>query len=178
MPTTARVSHSVIRPNRIRPLSSSWSSWAIAEDGASMPVASAMATGKARATASAGECPAWWVMVPVGCGAAKKPNTRTAAATVMNATVIAANTVRPRCPNQVPPATRATSSSASGIRKAARPGKNAMIAEAPAAELIAMVSTKSTISAPIGTNAAPSPNASPAAAAAPPPCGYRATSCW
>ena len=46
-----------------------------------------------------------------------------------------------------------------------------MIAEAPAAELMAMVSAKSTISAPIGTNAAPSPNASPVAAAAPPPCG-------
>ena len=42
--------------------------------------------------------------------------------------------------------------------------------------LMAMVSTKSTISAPIGMKAQPSPNAEPAAAAAPPPSGKRATS--
>jgi hypothetical protein len=68
----------------------------------------------------------------------------------------------------VPSATAATSSSAIGTRHGASAGTNAMIADAPAAELIAMVSTKSTINAPMGTNAMPSPNASPVAAAPPP----------
>ncbi|MGI9156437.1 MAG: hypothetical protein ACR2FG_07345 [Marmoricola sp.] len=53
-----------------------------------------------------------------------------------------------------------------------------MTAEEAAETPIAMVSTKSTISAPIGMNAQPSPKATPAAAAAPPPCGKRATSWW
>ena len=52
-----KVSHSVIRPNRRRPTSSSSPSCAIADDGASMPVASAMATGNASATAKGGACP-------------------------------------------------------------------------------------------------------------------------
>ena len=52
-----------------------------------------------------------------------------------------------------------------------RAGKYAMTADAPADTLIAIVRTKSTINAPIGMNAQRSPNASPVAAAAPPPCG-------
>jgi hypothetical protein len=60
------------------------------------------------------------------------------------------------------PATAATSSSAIGTRYGTSADTNAMIAEALAAELITMVSTKSTIDAPMGTNAMPSPNASPA----------------
>ena len=46
-----------------------------------------------------------------------------------------------------------------------------MIAEAAAAVLIAMVRPKSTISAAMGMNALASPNASAAAAGAPPPWG-------
>ena len=40
-----------------------------------------------------------------------------------------------------------------------------------------MVSTKSTISAPIGTNTQPVPNARAAPSADPPPIGNRPTSC-
>jgi hypothetical protein len=61
--------------------------------------------------------------------------------------------------------------SAIGRRRSARPGKYAITAEAAAAALMAMVRTKSTINAPIGMNALASPNASPVAAAAPPPAG-------
>ena len=50
--TMASISQSVMRPKRRRPLSSSWPSWAIAEEGASTPVASAIATGKASSTLS------------------------------------------------------------------------------------------------------------------------------
>ncbi len=49
-PTMSRVSQRVILPKRRRPASSSCPSWAIAEDGASTPVASAMPTGKASIT--------------------------------------------------------------------------------------------------------------------------------
>lgn len=76
---------------------------------------------------------------------------------------------------QVTPATSTVRPNASGMRQPASAGTYAISADAPAAELMAMVSTKSTINAPIGTNAHASPNASPAAAAAPPPAGYRAT---
>ncbi len=44
--------------------------------------------------------------------------------------------------------------------------------------LTAIVSTKSTTRAPSGKKAKPSPKALPEAAAAPPPCGNRATSSW
>ena len=69
-----------------------------------------------------------------------KPARRTIEPTNTNAIVIAPKTVRPQCPNHVNAATPATSASASGTRKAARPGEYAMIAEAPAATLIPIVS--------------------------------------
>lgn len=93
----------------------------------------------------------------------------------MNPKVMAANTARPRCPNQVSPATAMIRRRANGIRQEARAGRKAITAEVPAATLMLIVRTKSTISAPIGMNAHASPNASPAAAAAPPPPGNRAT---
>ena len=49
-PSIAKVSHNVIRPNRSRPRLSSWPSCAMALDGASTPVARAIATGNARKT--------------------------------------------------------------------------------------------------------------------------------
>ena len=52
-----------------------------------------------------------------------------------------------------------------------------MMAEAAAATLMAIVSVKSTISAPSGMNAQPSPNSEPVAAASPPP-GKRSTRRW
>ena len=51
VPTMPRVSHSVICPKRRRPRWSSCPNWAIAEEGASTPVARAIATGKASETA-------------------------------------------------------------------------------------------------------------------------------
>ena len=56
------------------------------------------------------------------------------------------------------------------------PGTYEMIADDPAETEIAIVRTKSTMSAPIGTKDQPSPNALPVAAAEPPPSGKRATS--
>ncbi|MEU4248127.1 hypothetical protein AB0F15_12005 [Amycolatopsis sp. NPDC026612] len=129
--------------------------------GASMSVAGAIATGNASATAASGEWPGSVLVVPVGCGWASSSNPRTETAGATNATVMTANTVQPRWPSQVPFATAATSSSVIGTRQGAGAGTNAMIAHALAAELIAMVSVNSTISAPMGTNAMPSPNASP-----------------
>lgn len=93
-------------------------------------------------------------------------------------TVMSAKMTRPICPNHVNAATAASRARASGIRAEARPGTNWINAEAPAAALIEIVRTKSTIRAPIGMNAQPSPNALPAAAAAPPPSGKRATNWW
>ena len=59
---------SVPRPKRARPRLSSWPSWAIAVAGASVPVANAIATGKASSTATRaglagpvmGALP-WWI---------------------------------------------------------------------------------------------------------------------
>src|SRR5438128_10030128 len=55
--TIASMSQSVTRPKRRRPRSSSWPSWAIADDGASTPVASAIATGNDKSTASGAPWP-------------------------------------------------------------------------------------------------------------------------
>ena len=66
------------------------------------------------------------------------------------ALAIAAKTARPTCPNQVSPATISRIPSASGIRSGARPEAKAIRAEEEAETLIAIVRTKSTISAPIG----------------------------
>lgn len=122
VPTMPRVSHSVIRPNRRRPASSSWPSCAIAEDGASTPVARAIATGNANATAIGMPCPGVVVIVPVGCTVALRPLASTATVMTRNATVITAKIDRPTCPNHVNPATPAVSTRASGIRHAASAG--------------------------------------------------------
>ena len=87
------------------------------------------------------------------------------------AMVMVANTARPRCPNQVSAATAVTTRTAKGMRHGASAGIYAMTADAAAETLIAIVRTKSTMSAPIGMNAQPSPKAAPAAAAAPRPRG-------
>lgn len=171
VPTTITVSHSVIRPNLRRSRSSSSPSCAIADDGASMPVARAMATGNASATAMGAAWPGSGVAGEPERGVRKSPQMSTTTARTTNAAVITANTVRPRWPNQVPVATPAINSSAIRVRRSARAGKNAMIAEAAAAVLMAMVRPKSTISAAMGMNALPSPKASAAAAGAPPPWG-------
>ena len=68
LPTMASVSHSVSRPKRRRPRSSSWASWAMADEGASTPVASAIATGKAKHTAKIAE--RWPAAVSGGMAAA------------------------------------------------------------------------------------------------------------
>ena len=53
------VSASVPRPKRRRPRLSSWPSWAIEVAGASVPVASAIATGNARMTATSAGLAEW-----------------------------------------------------------------------------------------------------------------------
>lgn len=132
----------------------------MAVDGASIPVASAMATGNARTTASIAERPgsaevaAW----PVAWGEVK-PRISTATEMMTNATVMKANSSRPPCPNQVSPATTTSSRSAIGMRSGASPGKRAMTALAAAAIEMPMVSTKSTTSAPMGRNVQRAPNA-------------------
>src|SRR5438105_437607 len=55
--TMMRVSQSVVRPNQTFDARFNWPSWATAELGASTPVASAIAIGKASSTASGGERP-------------------------------------------------------------------------------------------------------------------------
>lgn len=90
--------------------------------GASTPVASAIATGKASATASGTACPGVWVMVPEGCTRAVDPLASAAAVIAMKARVSTAKNARPRCPNQVKPATTAVNAKASGIRHGASPG--------------------------------------------------------
>ena len=105
------------------------------------------------------------------------PWTSTAVALPMNSSVITANASRPRCPNQVSPATTASSASPSTIRSGASEGTYEISALTAAATEIVIVRMKSTISAPIGTNTHPVPNARAAASAEPPPSGNRATSC-
>ena len=138
----------------------------MADDGASMPVASAIATGNASTIAMAPERPLSAVVRPVCATGAPRPPTSTATPATMNSIVIAANTARPMWPNDVIAATKTSRATARGTRSGASPGRESIAADAPAAALIAIVSTKSTMSAPIGTNALASPNALPAAAAA------------
>ena len=114
----------------------------MAEEGASTPVASAIATGNATSTASA---PVSWS--PAGTSAADpcatgatKPFAITKSATPTNARVMVAKIKRPPCPNQVRPATTTSRARARGTRTAASPGRKAMIADAPAATLIVIVS--------------------------------------
>ena len=57
VPTMPSVSHSVMRPKRRRPALSSCPNCAMADDGASTPVASAIATGKASRIATNVACP-------------------------------------------------------------------------------------------------------------------------
>ena len=84
-----------------------------------------------------------------------------------------AKTLRPMCPNHVTAATTQHRKTAIKVRRGASDGKNAIAADAAAATLIAIVRTKSTINAPSGRNAQPSPKAAPVAATAPPPSGNR-----
>ncbi len=94
-----------------------------------------------------------------------------------NSSVIAANTSRPPWPNQVNAPTNASSANPRISRSGPSPGKYAISALTAAAIEIAIVSTKSTIRAPIGTNTQPVPNARAAASGDPPPSGNRATRC-
>ena len=94
----------------------------MADEGASTPVARAIATGNASATAHGTAWSGVLVMVPDGCTGAVMPLISTAAVIAMNASVMIANRARPRCPNQVRPATRAVSARASGIRHGASAG--------------------------------------------------------
>ena len=146
--------------------------------GASVPVASAIATGNASTTAtSAGfaECPGG-ACPCVTCGAVK-PSASVATAATMNRQVMTAKIRRPPCPNQVSAATATTKASATGIRAGASAGAYAIRALPAAAIEIAIVSAKSTTSAPIGRNDHASPKARPAASGEPPPSGKARTSC-
>ena len=107
-PTMRRVSQSVTCPNRLRPRWSSCPSCAMAEEGASTPVASAIATGNARATESqdAHPCVSRACSVsPAGppWGTGRTPLTNRAIPVPTKARVRTAKTVRPPCPNQVRP---------------------------------------------------------------------------
>ncbi len=139
--TIPTMSHSVVRPNRSRPALSSWPSWAIADEGASTPVARAMPTGKATSTPSTAECPAAGAALATTrwTGAARVPRMITTDPTTTKLRVIIANTARPPCPSSVMPATAKSSTTASPVRAGASLGTYAMIADAPAATLIAMV---------------------------------------
>lgn len=103
--TTSRTS--VPRPKCLRAVSSRWPSCAMAVEGASTPVAKAIATGNASSTANVAECaPGFGVAgaCPMECGAAK-PITSAASATRTNKAVIRAKRSRSPCPNHVSPAT-------------------------------------------------------------------------
>ena len=78
----------------------------MAVDGASTPVARAMATGNASTTAIIAEWPGAVAAAAWPCAwGAVKPRTSTATEITTNATVMTANSSRPPCPNQVSPAT-------------------------------------------------------------------------
>jgi hypothetical protein len=92
--------------------------------GASVPVASAIATGKENTTANSGspsgpvtgawpEATAGWV----------NPCTKTATAAARNSSVITANVSRPPCPNQVSPTTSASRPRPSTTRAGASEGR-------------------------------------------------------
>ncbi len=95
----------------------------------------------------------------------------------MNRQVMTAKTMRPPCPNHVSAATNTSRPSAIGIRAGASAGTYAITALPAAAIEMAMVSAKSTTSAPMGRNDHCSPNARPAASGEPPPWGKARTSC-
>ena len=81
-----------------------------------------------------------WAFLPLGSLIVDYALTITIDAIATNAIVISPKIVRPPCPNQVSAATATSSTSASGIRSRSSDGTYAMIAEAPAATLIAIVS--------------------------------------
>jgi len=124
-PTIASVSHRVTRPKCTFPRWSSCPSCATADDGASTPVASAIATGNASSTASGSEpwAPAGW-STPEPCPwGATRPSTSTADPTATNDSVMSANTALPAWPNQVRPATAASRTRASGTRTSPSDGR-------------------------------------------------------
>lgn len=93
----------------------------MAVEGASTPVAKAIATGNASSTANVAECaPGFGVAgaCPMECGAAK-PITSAASATRTNKAVIRAKRSRPPCPNHVSPATITRRSRAKTMRHGA-----------------------------------------------------------
>jgi hypothetical protein len=122
--TMTSVSASVPRAARRRPSAPRWPSWQIAVAGASVPVASAIATGKDSITAITGEpsgpVTGAWPWVRTGWLNSRASMTT---AMTMNSGVITANTSRPPCPNQVRPATPASRAIPSRIRKEARAGR-------------------------------------------------------
>ena len=122
--TMAIVSTMVARAKRRRSVAPSWPSWPIAVAGASVPVASAIATGNDRSTARtadpSGPVTRAWSSWATG---AANPCTRTATALATNSSVIAANTSRPPWPNHVKPATASSMPRPSGIRQPASPGR-------------------------------------------------------
>ncbi len=100
-PTMSRVSQRVTLPNRRRPASSSCPSWAMADDGASTPVASAMPTGKASITEKSAKPDVWPVLAAsITCGF-EKPETSIATPMPTNDSVMSANRILPQCPNHV-----------------------------------------------------------------------------
>ena len=164
-PTSPTMSHSVSRPARRRPRSSSWSSCAIAFDGASTPVASAIPSGIASAAAPT---PASAIAgADAGPASAPMPRANTHAASATNKSVAFANTTRPRCPAALPNATTTASPTASATRASPKAGEYAISADAAAAQLTAIVSQ----SQPAEPRAAemPSPRRTPRRVPAPRP---------
>jgi hypothetical protein len=100
--TITNVVARVPRANRRRSAGPSWPSCAIAVDGASVPVASAMATGKENSTANS-RSPSGPVTgaAPWASTEWVNPCSNTATALATNSSVITANVSRPPCPNQV-----------------------------------------------------------------------------
>lgn len=92
--------------------------------GASVPVASAIATGKDSSTATtgvpAGPVSGAWPWAVTGW---ENPRTSTATALATNSKVITAKVSRPPCPNQVSPATRASRATPSTMRSGASAGR-------------------------------------------------------
>ena len=174
-PTTTTMSQSVRQAGRGGgPVSSSWSSRAIAFDGASTPVASAMPSGMARAADPAPASPA--IIGTAGRFADRRPPPYQHPARKRDEEQCrvrehdATRDGRRALPNATATASPAASSDPRLGQSRARRRSAPMHA---AAQLTATVSAKSTSSAPSGRNAQPSPNASASPWAPPPPRGKR-----
>src|SRR5215217_2577850 len=94
--------------------------------------------------------------------------------TMMKAIAMRPKRLRAECPNQLMAPTTIRSPKARTKCNGASSGRYATMLAAPEETLMEMVSTKSTMSAPTGTNAQASPKACPVSAAPPPPSGKQA----